>query len=389
MVRQASLDSDEAAAVKDAEARRLAAEKAGRAALNDEVAKGEYALREYGRALAQLDASPFLTGEQKRAARIAALGAENAQIEKQIANLEKMKGAPGVDDAQVVAQQRQLGDRAANNSGQIAADSPLGVGGGAVAGLVDYLGQIPALAERARASALGIADAFSNGVASSLEGLIYQTMTWEQALGNIARSVVSEIISSFVRMVAQWITQQIVMAVFGNAIRAAQLAALAPMAAATTAIWAPAATAASIATMGGAAVEGATAAKIAIATSAVGFADGGYTGAGGKYDVAGLVHAGEFVMPADVTSRLGPDALYAMMDAVRAPAGLGVRRSFVGGAGPSALAPATAGGNSRPERLIVHTNDEAVVQRLMQDTTYQNQVVRLNRQKRHEFGVGG
>lgn len=35
------------------------------------------------------------------------------------------------------------------------------------------------------------------------------------------------------------------------------------------------------------------------------FADGGYTGAGGKYDPAGIVHAGEYVIPADATKRLG------------------------------------------------------------------------------------
>ncbi|KCB41217.1 putative prophage tail length tape measure protein [Bordetella hinzii 5132] len=35
------------------------------------------------------------------------------------------------------------------------------------------------------------------------------------------------------------------------------------------------------------------------------FAEGGYTGPGGKYDPAGLVHAGEYVIPADATRRLG------------------------------------------------------------------------------------
>lgn len=35
------------------------------------------------------------------------------------------------------------------------------------------------------------------------------------------------------------------------------------------------------------------------------FASGGYTGAGGKYDPAGIVHAGEYVIPADATRRLG------------------------------------------------------------------------------------
>lgn len=36
-----------------------------------------------------------------------------------------------------------------------------------------------------------------------------------------------------------------------------------------------------------------------------GFADGGYTGPGGKYEPAGVVHRGEFVIPADATRRIG------------------------------------------------------------------------------------
>lgn len=36
-----------------------------------------------------------------------------------------------------------------------------------------------------------------------------------------------------------------------------------------------------------------------------GFAEGGYTGAGGKYTPAGVVHAGEYVMPKEATSRIG------------------------------------------------------------------------------------
>ena len=40
-----------------------------------------------------------------------------------------------------------------------------------------------------------------------------------------------------------------------------------------------------------------------------GFASGGYTGAGGKNKVAGLVHKGEYVFSADAVSRLGLDFL--------------------------------------------------------------------------------
>ena len=43
------------------------------------------------------------------------------------------------------------------------------------------------------------------------------------------------------------------------------------------------------------------------------FATGGYTGDGGKYEPAGTVHKGEFVMTKEATKRIGVDNLYRMM----------------------------------------------------------------------------
>lgn len=45
-----------------------------------------------------------------------------------------------------------------------------------------------------------------------------------------------------------------------------------------------------------------------------GFSDGGYTGNGGKYEPAGVVHRGEYVLPQEVVRALGVDRL----DALRA-----------------------------------------------------------------------
>jgi hypothetical protein len=42
------------------------------------------------------------------------------------------------------------------------------------------------------------------------------------------------------------------------------------------------------------------------------FADGGYTGPGGKYQAAGIVHAGEYVINADSTRKLGLEYLGAL-----------------------------------------------------------------------------
>ncbi|YCK81410.1 peptidoglycan DD-metalloendopeptidase family protein [Arthrobacter sp. D3-18] len=47
-----------------------------------------------------------------------------------------------------------------------------------------------------------------------------------------------------------------------------------------------------------------------------GFADGGYTGDGGKYQPAGIVHAGEFVFTKEQTARAGVGNLYAMAKAL-------------------------------------------------------------------------
>lgn len=81
-------------------------------------------------------------------------------------------------------------------------------------------------------------------------------------------------------------------------------AAQAPAAAATASAWAPAATVASIGSFGSAAAIG-IAAVLAAMALAKGFSAGGYTGDGGKYQPAGVVHAGEFVTRKEVTGQPG------------------------------------------------------------------------------------
>ena len=49
------------------------------------------------------------------------------------------------------------------------------------------------------------------------------------------------------------------------------------------------------------------------ATTAMGFAGGGFTGSGGKYEPAGVVHRGEFVFTKEATSRIGVSNLYRKM----------------------------------------------------------------------------
>jgi lambda family phage tail tape measure protein len=64
-------------------------------------------------------------------------------------------------------------------------------------------------------------------------------------------------------------------------------------------MWATPATLATIATGGAAALAapGEIAMAQGMTLGLAAFADGGFTGDGGKYDVAGLVHRGEYVFP--------------------------------------------------------------------------------------------
>jgi muramidase (phage lysozyme) len=66
-----------------------------------------------------------------------------------------------------------------------------------------------------------------------------------------------------------------------------------------------------------------------------GFADGGWTGHGGKYEPAGVVHRGEFVMSAEATKRLGVQNLDQLHEAARRGFASG---GYVGGSAPSQIA---------------------------------------------------
>lgn len=71
----------------------------------------------------------------------------------------------------------------------------------------------------------------------------------------------------------------------------------------------------------------------------LGFAEGGYTGGGGKYDPAGVVHKGEFVFTKEATQRLGVDNLYRLMDAGKRGYASG---GHVGGSAPMSVTQSTA-----------------------------------------------
>ncbi len=186
------------------------------------------------------------------------------------------------------------------------------------------------LESRAQISFATLANTFTsvfntavNAISHGITGLIEGTLTWGQALRNIANSILNEIVSAIVQMGVRYLLTQALMAVGGRAIMAAALAASAPLAVAQSAVWATPATLATIATLGAAAVAapgfigGAEAVTLGLGM----FAAGGYTGAGGVWEPAGVVHRGEYVFSQAAVDRIGVPVLDAIHNGATAPGG--------------------------------------------------------------------
>ncbi|HHP3341526.1 TPA: phage tail tape measure protein [Escherichia coli] len=80
------------------------------------------------------------------------------------------------------------------------------------------------------------------------------------------------------------------------------------------------------------------------------FATGGFTGTGGKYEPAGIVHRGEFVFTKEATSRIGVGNLYRLMRGY-------AEGGYVGGAGSPAQMRQAEGINFNQNNHVVIQND--------------------------------
>jgi hypothetical protein len=178
----------------------------------------------------------------------------------------------------------------------------------------DFAARMRTVAEDISAVVSAPFEGMFEGISSGIEGLIDGTKDWGDALEDIGSSVVSSLISAFADMASAWVMTHVIMKAasmtwegFKTAMRSKDVAETVTAEGTKAAAAAPAAVLMSITSWGGAAVFGLVAVTAALAAAAAmgSFSDGGYTGDGGKYDPAGVVHRGEYVVPADVVSSLG------------------------------------------------------------------------------------
>jgi hypothetical protein len=260
-------------------------------------------------------------------------------IAKQISALEKLK-ATATETERVQIEQRMVGlqGTAGGVQNQMTGmgPSPESFSQNFQSTVVQLQNQFGTVAQQ---MATTFADVFNSAISSisnGITGLIMGTMSWGQALAMIGTTILTTIVQSIVQMGVRWVATQILMATVGKAIMAASLAATIPIAVASSAVWATPATLATIASYGSAAaaapafILGAQGAVLAQSLAA--FREGGYTGNGNPNDVAGVVHRGEYVVPADAVDRIGLASLNAM-----ASGGVSDASAFTSAAAPGPI----------------------------------------------------
>lgn len=238
-------------------------------------------------------------------------------------------------------------------------DREAGLGAGAVAGVQNAIMAMGTQAEQVgRAIETSIGGALE-GISSSIAGLIRGTMTWAEAFANVGRAILDAVINAFAQMVAQMIVSFALQKVFGGMAQ--------KQAAQVGAAWHGAAVSASIATYGTAAGVGlaafmaAQAAGVGAATgmqAGGGFALGGYTGDGPRYEIAGPVHRGEFVFSAPQVDRLGLTTLEHLAS------------------GEGSAVPAMGGGDQAPMRVVIVDNRRDADE-LRRDPRFRSMIVDL------------
>lgn len=291
------------------------------------------------RRLASVDSDFTRTDAEKREAKLALIKAENEAIQAQIEAVQQLRRetpdayAQGAYQPQLDSLNQQKAESDFRLSQAQNQANPNSFADQMLAAMTKLKSEWGTLAQQ-------IADGFSktvnNGistVSSNLSDVILRTKTWAMALRDIGNTVMQELVQSIIQMGIQFVLSHVIMRAammathaIGSALGWADVAQSNAQQAAKAPALAANAASASVSSYGTSAILGMAAAIAAIGlitAAAMGaFAEGGYTGAGGKWEPAGIVHRGEFVMPASAVNRIGLGRLEAMRQGATGSGGM-------------------------------------------------------------------
>ncbi|EPJ8754235.1 MULTISPECIES: phage tail tape measure C-terminal domain-containing protein [Pseudomonas] len=214
----------------------------------------------------------------------------------------------------------------------------------------NYVDSAADFSEQAGAATESILSDATSSISGSLQGIIKGTESVGDAFGNLAATMANSVLGALTDIAAKWIVVQALKmagitaettatvaseatkttaklatdaASTASSLTATATVASAQVAAAGTTMtaWLPAALVASVGSFGAAAIVGGTALLAAFALIK-GFSGGGYTGAGGVNEPAGVVHKGEVVWSqADIKRFGGVSAVEALRKGKATPKG--------------------------------------------------------------------
>lgn len=270
----------------------------------------------------QVEANWLLTNNQKYEAKKVLLQQQLDLIHGQVAALEALKASANESE------RLQIDQKIAGLNGQAGGVGNQMMGMGADPNsfsdqfnqtLVNLQNNFQTVAQAMASTFSSAFNAATSSISGGIDGLIMGTKNLGQALLGISQGVVQSLVKSFSDMVAQWIMSHIVMkgvsmawAAFQSAMRTKDVIQANATEAAKMPALAVNATLASIGSWGVAAIIG-VAAIAGILAGMGAFREGGYTGDGDPNAPAGIVHRGEFVVPADAVDRIGVSSLEAMV----------------------------------------------------------------------------
>lgn len=156
---------------------------------------------------------------------------------------------------------------------------------------------------------------FVNGISDGIAGAIVKGESFKDTMIGVSQSIATDLISSIIKMGIQWVTTQLMMTTVAETSADSMMITSMMRARTLASAWATTASMVAIATEGVATVTAMAGINAVVAQSkllANTFANGGYTGAGGKYEPAGIVHKGEYVFTQEDVNRIGLSNLEAM-----------------------------------------------------------------------------
>ena len=207
-------------------------------------------------------------------------------------------------------------------------------------------------------------------ISDGISGWINGTLSFGDAVNQIWGDFKQAALQAFTDMVAQYAVKKAAMFAIDVLFSAKGLALQLASAAKSLVAWIPSAIAASISSFGTAALIGAAAVAAVLAATG-GFAEGGYTGDGGKYDVAGVVHRGEYVFPAEAVERMGLRNLESMR--------------YGGMPASVAMSPSGGGGGGRGATVLVDNRREA--DRFRRGSPMETQIVQVVQANRYRIAT--